>query len=248
MMDAKVERLLEMACAIQQIPAPPFGECSRADFVSDQFQQAGLRDVHKDDIGNVYARLPGSGSAIPLVVSAHLDTVFPGSTNLRITKNGERIYGPGIGDNSLGVAALFGLTWALLGMSEHSQENSSLPGDIWLVANVGEEGLGDLRGMRAVVDKFTNRVKAYVILEGMALGQVYHRALGSKRYRISARTAGGHSWVNYGQPSAIHELAKLVTQLTNIPLPGDSTYHFECGRYLGRHQHQHHCSRSLAGT
>jgi acetylornithine deacetylase/succinyl-diaminopimelate desuccinylase-like protein len=94
-----------------------------------------------------------------------------------------------------------------------------LPGDLWLVANVGEEGLGDLCGMRAVVDRFGERAIAYLVIEGMALGQIYHRALGVQRYRIHAHTAGGHSWVDYGRPSAIHELAGLVTRLSALDVP-----------------------------
>lgn len=220
MRSTTVERLLDMACAIQQIPAPPFGEEVRAAFVASEFKKAGLSDVHTDAPGNVYARLPGGGGALPVVVSAHLDTVFPLMTDLGIKKDGDRIYGPGIGDNSLAVAALFGLVWELAhAPGSMVSLRSALPGDLWLVANVGEEGLGNLRGMRAVVEKFKDQVKAYIVLEGLALGQLYHRGLGSVRFRIITRTAGGHSWKDYGEPSAIHELAKLIVQLTGIVLP-----------------------------
>jgi acetylornithine deacetylase/succinyl-diaminopimelate desuccinylase-like protein len=123
------------------------------------------------------------------------------------------VHGPGIGDNSLGVASLFGLLWSL--------REREIPerGDVWFVANVCEEGLGNLRGMKAVVDRFGSQVHAYLVLEGLALGHVYHRAVGVKRYRVTARTAGGHSWSDYGHPSAVHELAKLVVQLTSLSLP-----------------------------
>jgi tripeptide aminopeptidase len=94
-----------------------------------------------------------------------------------------------------------------------------LPGDVWLVANVGEEGLGDLRGMRAVVDRFGENVCAYLILEGMALGQIYYRGLGVQRYRITVNTTGGHSWVDYGKPSAIHELGNLIGRLAALEVP-----------------------------
>jgi tripeptide aminopeptidase len=95
----------------------------------------------------------------------------------------------------------------------------SLPGDLWLVANVCEEGLGDLRGIRAVVDRFGALPLAYIVLEGMALGQVYHRGLGVRRYRLTVRTSGGHSWIDYGQPSAVHELTALSTRITALELP-----------------------------
>jgi tripeptide aminopeptidase len=215
MMDSSfIRRVLDQAVAIQQIPSPTFQEGCRAAFVRDGFISEGLAEVMLDPLGNVYGCLRGSDSSRPMVVSAHLDTVFPASTDLTIWQEPGKIYGPGIGDNSLGVAGLFALIWIF------RQRNPSLPGDIWFVANIGEEGLGDLRGMRAVVDRFGNAVRAYLILEGMALGQVYHRALGVQRYRITTRAAGGHSWVDFGRPSAIHELAALVTRLTKLSLPG----------------------------
>jgi acetylornithine deacetylase/succinyl-diaminopimelate desuccinylase-like protein len=175
--------------------------------------------------------------AKPLIVSAHLDTVFPADTDLRLTRRESVIHGPGLGDNSLGVAALFGLLWYL-------RENLTSPPvplpqgeggarDIWFIANVGEEGLGDLRGMKAVVDRFGSDVAAYLVLEGLALGHVYHRALGVKRYRITARTPGGHSWSDYGKPSAIHELAKLVAELTSLDLPESPRTTMNVGKISG---------------
>lgn len=206
-------RTLDLAVSIQQIAAPTFSEQPRARFVQDCFLAEGLEDVGLDELCNVYGRLPGQGAAPPLVISAHIDTVFPIATDLQVSRDDHKIAGPGIGDNALGVAGLVGLLWAL------KRRNSPLPGDIWLVANVGEEGLGDLRGIRAVVNRFGAQVVAYLVLEGMALGQVYHRGLGVRRYRIAVNTAGGHSWVDHGRPSAIHELAELVTRLVALELP-----------------------------
>ncbi|HBX69915.1 MAG TPA: hypothetical protein DEH25_11200 [Chloroflexi bacterium] len=108
---------------------------------------------------------------------------------------------------------MFGLLWSL-----HEQQ-ISLPGDLWLVANVCEEGLGDLKGMRAVVERFGANPLAYLILEGMAYGEIFHRGLGVQRYRITASTEGGHSWADFGIPSAIHDLAGLVTKLAALELP-----------------------------
>lgn len=206
------KKILERAMEIQQIAAPTFAESQRAAFVLEKFQAEKLSDISMDPLGNVMARLPGSGSGIPVIVSAHTDTVFPIGTDLTITQQSDKIYGPGIGDNSLGVASLFGLLWLL-------RQGEALPADLWLVANVCEEGLGDLRGMKAVVDHFGADVRAYLVVEGLAFGHIYHRGLGVQRYRITCRTSGGHSWVNYGQPSAIHELALLVGQLHAMPLP-----------------------------
>jgi len=205
-------QLVELAIAIQQIPSPTFLEAERARFVHTCFMELGVADLRLDPAGNVMARLPGSRSAKALVVSAHLDTVFPASVDLHCEREAERILGPGIGDNSLGVAGLIGLVRAL------RERQLELAGDLWLVADVCEEGLGDLRGMRAVVDRFGASPLAYIALEGMALGQVYHQGLGVRRYRISINTLGGHSWIDHGQPSAVHELTALSTRLTALKL------------------------------
>lgn len=214
-MQKLVDRLLDLTIRIQGIPAPTFRERQRAEFVQDLFQQEGLQEILIDSPGNVFGKVGGSGRARPVVLSAHLDTVFPLNVDLTARREADRVYGPGIGDNSLGVAGLFGLLWML------RRQKIELAGDLWLVANVGEEGLGDLRGMKAVVDRFGADVGAYLVLEGTALGHVYHRALGVRRYRVIAHTAGGHSWSDYGRPSAVHELARLVTQLTAIPVPSN---------------------------
>jgi acetylornithine deacetylase/succinyl-diaminopimelate desuccinylase-like protein len=125
------------------------------------------------------------------------------------------------------VAGLFGLLWALQG------RQSALPGDVWLAANVGEEGLGDLRGMKAVVERFGAEVTGYIVLEGMAVGHVYHRGLGVQRYRIAAHCQGGHSWVDYGRPSAIHELARLATKLADMKLPSKGRSSLNIGVIAG---------------
>ena len=213
-----INRILDLAIAIQQIPAPTFHEGERAEFMRARFAEQGLENVQTDSVGNVYACLPALRPPLtvdrkPLIVSAHLDTVFPLSVDLGWEREPERILAPGIGDNSLGVAGLLGLVWAL------RERDLSLPGDLWLVANVCEEGLGNLRGIRSVVDRFGPGALAYIIVEGMALGQVYHRGLGVRRYRIAIRTSGGHSWIDYGQPSAIHELTALSARLTALELP-----------------------------
>jgi len=226
-MENTVKRLLDLTVQIQQIPAPTFAEAQRAQYVKGLFEAEGLGDISMDTVGNVYARLPREGNGKPLVVSAHLDTVFPIETDLTVSRKRDRIMGPGIGDNSLGVASLLGLVWLL---REHK---ISLPGDLWLVANVCEEGLGDLRGMRAVVDRFSADALAYLVIEGLSLGYIQHRALGVQRYRITAKTTGGHSWSDYGQPSAVHELSTLVTKLTALPLPDTPRTTLNVGRMGG---------------
>jgi tripeptide aminopeptidase len=215
-------RILNLALDIQKIPAPTFYEAERAKFVRQRFIDEGLSDVEMDDSGNVYARLPGSLLGNAIVICAHLDTVFPSSVDLHVKREEGRISAPGIGDNSLGVAGLFGLVWGL------SERKVALPGDLWLVANVCEEGLGNLRGIQAVVKHFgsnptppkTGSVPlAYIVLEGMPIGHIYHRGLGVRRYRVTIHTQGGHSWIDYGQPSAIHELTSLSTRIAALKLP-----------------------------
>jgi tripeptide aminopeptidase len=222
-----INRVIELAIQIQQIPAPTFHEQKRAEFVRGLFLAERLNDICTDETGNVFARLRGKGEEKPLVVTAHLDTVFPIDTDLQVTRGSELIHGPGLGDNSLGVASLFGLLWSL------QEREIQLRGDVWFVANVGEEGLGDLRGMKAIVDHFGGEVHTYLVLEGLALGHVYHRAVGVKRYRVTARTSGGHSWSDYGQPSAVHELAKLVVALTSFELPSHPRTTMNVGRISG---------------
>jgi acetylornithine deacetylase/succinyl-diaminopimelate desuccinylase-like protein len=211
-----VDQVLELAIEIQQIPAPTFNESKRGEFIYERFVQENLMDVEIDEIGNVLGRLAGSGTTLPIIVSAHLDTVFLSGTDLGCERLPDKVTGPGVGDNAIGLAGLFGLLWEL------NQQQVKLNSDLWLVANVGEEGLGDLRGMREVVNRFAGQIQAYIILEGMALGQVYHRGLGVRRFRITVNTSGGHSWVDYGKPSAVHELAQIVTRLLAIQLPEGS--------------------------
>ncbi|HLO14919.1 MAG TPA: M20/M25/M40 family metallo-hydrolase [Anaerolineales bacterium] len=222
-----VNRVVELAIQIQQIPAPTFQEEKRAEFIRKLFLNEELQDVCIDKTGNVLAHLPGNASEKPLIISAHMDTVFPLETDLRVTREPAVIHGPGLGDNSMGVAALFGLLWSL------RDRDIPLGGDIWFVANIAEEGLGNLRGMKAVVDRFGTDIHAYLILEGLALGHVYHRAVGVKRYRVTAHTAGGHSWSDYGHPSAVHELAKLVVQLTSLTLPPHPRTTMNVGKISG---------------
>lgn len=222
-------RLLELAIQIQQIPAPTNEETLRGQFVAQQLHAEGLplAQIHTDTAGNVLACLPGNGSGAPLIISAHMDTVFPMDTALDIRKDSGRVYGPGIGDNSLGVAGLFGVIWML------RERGIQMPGDIWFAANTGEEGLGDLRGMKTLVERFGATPKTYLILEGMALGHIYNKAVGVQRYKISLHTQGGHSWTDYGKPSAIHELSSLVTNIADINPPNNPHTTLNVGRISG---------------
>ncbi len=201
-----------MVTAIQQIPAPTFAERTRADHVTNAFISLGLSPVFQDHLHNVYARLPGLSDGAPIVVTAHMDTVFPSDTDLTLRREGARLHGPGVGDNAAGVAGLLAVAEVMV--------RFGLTPDVtvWFVANVGEEGLGDLVGMRAVAERF-DAGAAFIVVEGGLFGQVLHQAIAVKRYRLTVKAPGGHSWKNFGQPSAIHELSRLVTAITALDVP-----------------------------
>ena len=208
---AQTDQVVATAVAIQQIAAPTFAEGERARFIQSQFEALGLCDVAHDALFNVYGRFPAAapGNQPPVIISAHMDTVFPIETDLTVRRDGRYIYGPGLGDNATGVAGILHLAQAL---SEH---NLSLAADLWFVANVGEEGLGDLRGMQVVVKRF-GREASYIVVEGGLYGQISHQAIGVRRFRIEVTAGGGHSWGNFGRASAIHELAHLIVEIDRL--------------------------------
>ncbi len=220
------EAVIDRAIAIQQIPAPTFAEHERANYIAREFAALGLQDVEIDELGNVFARRPG-GPAAPLLVTAHTDTVFPRDTHLTLHRTANRVSGPGIGDNSLGVAGLFAIVESL------NAAAIDTPGDLWLAADVGEEGLGDLRGMRRVMERLGSRVRATIVIEGMAYGHIYHQAIAVHRLRITATTEGGHSWHDYGRPSAVHGLVQLAAQLTRLPLSATPKTTLNIGQIRG---------------
>ncbi|MBK9051911.1 MAG: M20/M25/M40 family metallo-hydrolase [Chloroflexi bacterium] len=224
---ARIPNLVDLAIAIQQIPAPTFAEAARADFVQARFTALGLVDVYQDDLHNVYGRLPGQGEGEPVVVSAHLDTVFAAATDLSIKREAHLVHGPGIGDNSLGVAGLLMLAEMMQGLGTRPRRA------IWFVANVCEEGLGDLHGMRAVVAKFGRHAAAYIVLEGGVYGHIFHHAIAVRRYRIDITTPGGHSWGNFGNPSAIHMLGRLIAAIDQIRVPERPRTTFNVGLIEG---------------
>ncbi len=205
--------VLETALAVQQIPAPTFDERRRSEFVLQHFHKIGLSHIECDDIGNVYGCRPGVNHRSALLIAAHIDTVFPHDTDLSIRVEGDTIYAPGLGDNSLGVAGLLHLAQAM------QKEDLPNQGDIWFVADVGEEGLGDLRGMRAAMDRLEGRIGRAIALEGCPFGVVHHQAIGVRRYRIDVEAPGGHSWGSFGNPSAIHTLVRLAARITDIKPP-----------------------------
>ena len=226
MQDAS-ERLVELSIAIQQISAPTGAEANRAAWVARYLTDLGYA-VEVDDLHNVYAHVEGERQKPALVISAHTDTVFPAATDLTVRRDARhhRVFGPGLGDNSLGVASL-------LWLAETVRAMPTPPTPIWFVANVGEEGNGDLRGMRAAIDRLTttdaSAVGAAIVLEGMGLSRVVHQALASRRYRIHVTAPGGHSWSHFGAASAIHVLVQLAAELSHLRPPKSPRTTFNIG-------------------
>nr|WP_221277078.1 M20/M25/M40 family metallo-hydrolase [Deinobacterium chartae] len=192
---------------IAQTPAPTLEEAERAAYIRRLWEQLGAQP-ELDEVGNVIARLgPSHGPA--LVLASHLDTVFPAGTDLTVKEQGGRLVGPGVGDNSASLAVLTAL------LRDLDPRRLRVP--LWLVANVGEEGLGDLRGAKHLLEKHAAEIGAFVAVDGY-LGLVVTQPVGVRRYRATFRTAGGHSWGDSG-PSALHALGLAITALYSIPLP-----------------------------
>ncbi|NWG18670.1 MAG: M20/M25/M40 family metallo-hydrolase [Chloroflexi bacterium] len=208
---ALTEKVIEQAIAIQQIASPTFHEIRRADYVASQFAAQRLLQVEMDEVYNVYGLLPGKQRHAPaLMVTAHTDTVFPLETDLSVHAEAGRIHGPGLGDNSIGVAGL-------LGLASFLQKNHLIPcSDIWFVATSREEGMGDLGGMKAAFTRLKPRIHRVINLEGMALGHVYRAGIAVRRLHITAAAEGGHSWLNFGRSSAVHGILELGARITAL--------------------------------
>lgn len=219
-----LDRIVVQTLAIQAIPSPTFEEGERASYLRGHFVRLGLQQVHLDAAGNVLGR-HGACDGPALIACAHLDSVFPRVEVLPARRSGDRLCGPGIGDNAVGVAALLELA--------HDLNDQPMGGCVWLAGTVGEEGLGNLRGMRSLVEGFGAQARAYLAIEGMSLGYVYHRALPARRLRIRVRTRGGHSWTHAGSPSAVHEIIRLAQSLLLIPLPSKPRTSLNLGRLEG---------------
>jgi acetylornithine deacetylase/succinyl-diaminopimelate desuccinylase-like protein len=217
-------RVIQHAIDLQQIPAPTFDEARRAAFLQARFEVLGLEQIYVDELHNVYGCIRGGDPARPAVLlSAHTDTVFEASTDLAIRRENGLIYGPGLGDNSIGVAGLVGL-------AEMLKERHLTPArDLWFVANTREEGLGDLGGMKAAVERLRGRISSVINVEGMAFGHVYHAGIAVRRLHVRAGAEGGHSWLNFGRASAVHGILQAGAKLTSLQPPGAPRTTFNIG-------------------
>jgi acetylornithine deacetylase/succinyl-diaminopimelate desuccinylase-like protein len=204
--------VLALAGEITAIPSPTGDERLRTSFVRDRMSTLGFDSIEVDDLGNVVGLLQGLAERPRLLIAAHIDTVFPHGTHLNVHHDKHRSYGPGIGDNGLAIAA------ALMIPAMFEAAGLRPDVDLLITGNVGEEGLGNLRGMIAVMDQHPE-VGAVVAIEGHNLGRVTHIAVGSMRYRITVEGPGGHSWGDFGKRNAIHAAAAIISELDDIPLP-----------------------------
>jgi len=215
--------VLDTQVELTSIPAPPFGEGPRGERMAELFREVGLSGVWVDEVGNVLAGLsgypgkpgnPGGSAAKPFIISAHLDTVFPPGTDVTPHISDVLIRAPGIADDGRGLAALLALGRVL------SQVPLPLPSPLLFVATVGEEGIGNLRGVRHIFREGGPGAQAqgFISLDGVGLDRIITRGVGSTRMRITLRGPGGHSWTDWGLPNPIHALGRLVTALEDLPL------------------------------
>ena len=202
--------LVENQIAIAQIAAPTGDESERGAWVARRFASLGLSAVDTDGAGNVIGRRSGTRSLPPVVVCAHLDTVFPRGTDLSVRRDGPRLVGPGINDNGRGLAVMLALAAELDGI----RIVTSRPIDF--VATTGEEGAGDLRGAKHYFASRGADAHAAIIIDGAGDERIVHRALGSRRFRVTFDGPGGHSWSAFGAPNAVHAAAAATTAITSI--------------------------------
>ncbi len=214
---------------ICSVPASPFAEHERAEYLREKFVALGLSEVEIDEEGNCLGLIAGTSLSPLLVVSAHLDTVFSPDTDFTIVKSGQRLLAPGIADDGCGLAALIAIIQAI------QNEKIRLEGSILFVGTVGEEGEGNLRGVRYLLTRgrWASKVDAFVSFDGPGMDRITHRALGSRRYRIEILGPGGHSWGDFGLPNPVHALGRAVSKLAGYPLPREPRTTFNVGRIEG---------------
>ena len=211
-----------------RVAAPPFGEAARGVWLADRFRELGLANVQVDEVGNVLGIRPGIGSRF-VALSAHIDTVFPATTPLNIRQQGSRLYGPGVSDNGAGIAAML----AVASVLKNARISHGMP--FLFIGNVGEEGEGDLRGMRHVfaTPGWRDSSAYSVIIDGAGADTVVAEALGSRRFEVIVRGPGGHSWSDFGAPSPIIALSRAIELFSQTPVPASPKTTFNVGVIRG---------------
>lgn len=221
--DAHAAQVADEAIRVCEIPAPTFDERERARYVRGRFEALGLKDVTIDPAGNVRGRRPGAGAGPGLAMAAHLDTVFPKDTHVKVRREGSHLHAPGIGDNSVAIAGLLAMVEAI------NAGGVETGGDLYLAFNTCEEGLGDLKGMKAFVADVKGQVAAAIAVEGMKINRIIHVAVGSRRYKIAFSARGGHSWGHFPSPSAIHIMGRAIADISRLEVPTDPKTTYNVG-------------------
>src|SRR5579863_4528101 len=216
----------EQQIRITEVPAPPFQESARADAVKVLLEDCGL-EVSIDKTGNVIGELPGSTDKEIVMLTAHLDTVFPPGTDVKVRRDGDRLNAPGISDNGTGLAGLIAIARAIHEAGLKPRRT------ILFVADVGEEGEGNLRGMRALVDAYRSQLKAAVVLDGSGTDHVTTKALASRRLEVLITGRGGHSWSDFGMPNPINALVRGSIRFINTKVPSNPRTTFNLGQIEG---------------
>jgi tripeptide aminopeptidase len=212
--------------ALVVIAAPPFKEKARAESYRSRLAALGLKDVRIDAEGNAIGVRPGAGGGPTLVVAAHLDTVFPEGTDLTIKQKDGKLYAPGIGDDTRGLADLLSVVRAFNATAIRTV------GDVYFVGNVGEEGLGDLRGVKALFRDNKN-IDGFISIDGADPDRITYLATGSHRYRVTFRGPGGHSFSAFGLPSAIHAMGRAIARIGDVKTPRQPKTTFTVGTVRG---------------
>jgi len=228
------KRIMDWQTELVKIPAPLNGEKARGEWIGRRFAEAGLRRIETDAVGNVSgvleaSDLPPESTGPVVVVSAHLDTVFPPETQLEPVVEGERLFAPGACDNAAGVVGMLAIAFAL------AQAKTSLPVPLVFVGNVGEEGEGDLRGMRHLYREISlvSQIAAHIVLDGAGVDSAVTQALGSRRFHVAVRGPGGHSFTDAGTPNPIAALATALATVAETPLPEEPRTTLNLGTIRG---------------
>jgi acetylornithine deacetylase/succinyl-diaminopimelate desuccinylase-like protein len=221
-----ISRINDQQARLTGIPAPPFQEAERAAAVKPLLAEAGL-SVDVDKTGNVIGELRGANEKEVIIIAAHLDTVFPAGTDVRVHREGTRMSAPGVSDNGAGLAALLALARAVHAAHLKPQRT------ILFVADVGEEGEGNLRGMRALVEAYRSRLKGVVVLDGSGTDHVTTKALASRRLEALITGPGGHSWSDFGMPNPINALVRGSVRFIHTKVPASPRTTFNIGQIEG---------------
>ncbi|RXI96183.1 M20/M25/M40 family metallo-hydrolase [Anaerobacillus alkaliphilus] len=221
------EATLRDQIELTEIPAPTFSETVRGMEYRKRLEQLGLENIHTDEVGNVFGVRKGTGSGPTVVVCSHLDTVFPEGTDVTVKHKDGKIYAPGISDNGRGLAVVL----TLLKVLNHFQIETK--GDLWFGATVGEEGLGDLNGVKALFEKNRSDIDAFISVEPGSPSRITYLATGSRRYSVTYRGRGGHSFGDFGIPSAIHALGRAVALISELETPREPKTTFTVGTISG---------------